>query len=330
MDTSQMLLVRALLAAMIVTTTRAWVALPWNPPAHSRALRAPLQPARGACQRPRSLRIPAGPAGGAMLLPRPPLRMAAGGAESDAVLKAEAALDEAIAEGDVNTISKCIKALEDLQGEAAGAAPFKKQKIRAGEAGEAVQEILGASDDEAPDDVADALTTTALEDMAREIQVAEASIEWAIQSSDTAAISNAMRHLGELQEVLGGFSKSAAFNAKAMMWPDDVSRDLSEALELAALDEKLDADDADAQGVDLLEEPLADFLGSVDDAELAKAAAGLELEVAIANSDEQVRGLIERERKREEGEREREREREREGERERKRKRKRERECVCV
>jgi hypothetical protein len=220
--------------------------------------------------------------------------MAAGGAESDAVLTAEAALDEAIAEGDVNTISKCIKALEDLQGEAAGAAPFKKQKIRAGEAGEAVQEILGASDDEAPDDVADALTTTALEDMAREIQVAEASIEWAIQSSDTAAISNAMRHLGELQEILGGFSKSAAFNAKAMMWPDDVSRDLSEALELAALDEKLDADDADAQGVDLLKEPLADFLGSVDDAELAKAAAGLELEVAIANSDEQVRGLIER------------------------------------
>ena len=217
---------------------------------------------------------------------RPLLRMSSG--NGDALAEAEAALDDAISNGEVESISKCLKKIEELQGSAAGMRPFDKKMVSTAEQSAEIQEFLGSQNDEAVDAVADALTSTALEDMATELQVAEAAIEWAISGNDTPAVSKAMSHLQELQELYGGFSSATPFaaNSAALPWPDDVSREISEALELAALDEGLDKDDAEIPKV---LDSLADLLGDVEDESFAKTVAELELDEAVANCDTEVR-----------------------------------------
>ena len=125
-----------------------------------------------------------------------------GAGDGEALAKAEAALDSAIEDGDVEAMSKCIKEIENLQVAAtgeAGGAPWQKKTMSKEELAAEVQDLLGRLDDGAADEVADALTGAGLEDMAVELQVAEAAVEWAVENNDASALRLAMGHLSELQ-----------------------------------------------------------------------------------------------------------------------------------
>jgi hypothetical protein len=206
----------------------------------------------------------------------PRLRMAAGSGDENKLAEAEAALDDAIADNDVNAINKWMKVLEKLQvvaGGAAGAAPYSQKKMSKEEEAEAIQELLGRLNDNAADDVADALTATALEDMAVALQAAESALDDAIASSDAAAIASATRRLEELQ---GSAAGDAAIDF-ATLPGSDVERDLAAALESAALEEGADADD----------------LGLLDDLALADLDTRVEaarsiVEEAVAANDVQA------------------------------------------
>jgi hypothetical protein len=159
--------------------------------------------------------------------------MAAGGADGDKLAAAEKALDDAIANNDVNAINKWMKTIERLQGPSAGAAPYSKKKISKDEESAAIQELLGRLDNDVADDVADALTATALEDMAVAQEAAERALDEAVASNDGVAIASATRRLKEMQGAAAG---DAAVD-RAKLPGSDVERDLAEALEQAAIDE---------------------------------------------------------------------------------------------
>ena len=212
---------------------------------------------------------------------------------------AEQALDDAIADGDPDGMTQCIKAIEMLQlkesGEAGGK-PFQKKRIIKAELDEAVMELLfGQKEDDAADDVVDALTTNALEEMAVELQVAEAAVEWAISHNDAQALRRALRHLSNLQEVCGGFTSATPFDDQSPLtqFPDAMAREISGALERAAREQGLDEEEADER-LGLLDDTLAGFLGDVDDKELVNQVALLELDEAIAQADEKgISGALE-------------------------------------
>jgi len=112
--------------------------------------------------------------------------------------------------------------------------------------------------------MADALTETALEDMAVSVKAAESALDEAIAANDAPAIAAATARLRMLQ---GSGAGETAVDMSGLPG-SDVERELSEALEKAALDEGEDADD-----LGLLEDlPTADLAIRV---EAARASNGL-------------------------------------------------------
>jgi len=119
-----------------------------------------------------------------------PLCMGVGVGTSDGstMADAEVALDEAISCSDIDGISKSLKRIAKLQvakDGAAGGTPYTAKKITKEDEAAAIQELLGKLDNNAADDVADALTQNALEEMAFELQVAEAALGWALDENDS-------------------------------------------------------------------------------------------------------------------------------------------------
>lgn len=186
----------------------------------------------------------------------PVLRMSDGASDGgDALAQAEAALEDAVASNDVNGISKWMKKIESLQGTNGGTAGTPPpQKMSKEEEAAAIEELLGRLDDGVAEDVAAAITATALDDLTVEAKVAETALDEAIAAGDAPAIASATRRLDRLRSMAGADEPAAPVD-KSEIPGTDVERDLAEALEQAALDE---GDDVDDMG--LLEDlPLADL-----------------------------------------------------------------------
>ena len=189
--------------------------------------------------------------------PFPVLRMSDGASDGDdALAQAEAALEDAVASNDVNGISKWMKKIESLQGangSTTGTPP--PRKMSKAEEAAAIEELLGRLDDGVAEDVAAAITATALDDLTVEAKAAETALDEAIAAGDAPAIASATRRLDRLSSMAGADDAPAAVVDKSEIPGTDVERDLAEALEQAALDE---GDDVDDMG--LLEDlPLADL-----------------------------------------------------------------------
>ena len=238
----------ALLFVSLLPAVRAYLGIPVKPSLgprrlalHSSRVNSPAQPIGVCLSRQGPSNVLSGIHGAFFTGPvqlskvrhRPILRMAAGGADGDKLAAAEKALDDAIANNDVNAINKWMKTIERLQGPSAGAAPYSKKKISKDEESAAIQELLGRLDNNVADDVADALTATALEDMAVAQEAAERALDEAVASNDGVAIASATRRLKEMQGAAAG---DAAVD-RAKLPGSDVERDLAEALEQAAIDE---------------------------------------------------------------------------------------------